>query len=32
MEDLAGVIDDAAPKLGKRSPYRKREPEPEISN
>jgi hypothetical protein len=30
MEDLAGMIDDATPKPGKRGPYRTRRPE--ISN
>jgi Bacterial extracellular solute-binding proteins, family 3 len=30
MEDLAAMIDGAAPKSGKRGPYRKRQPQPEI--
>lgn len=32
MEDVAKLVEDAAPKLGKRGPYRKRQPVAEISN
>ena len=33
MEDVAQLVEDAAPKLGKRGPYQKRSAEPvEISN
>jgi hypothetical protein len=30
IEDLAAMVEEAAPKLGKRGPYKKRQPE--ISN
>jgi len=32
MEDVAALIDAGAPKLGKRGPYKARQPQPAISN